>query len=68
MLFESIVEMISSVSNSHAILKVPMSELDNQLTNYKTTLEKEFNQDHLWVIYMQALGNLNATNDIKDSQ
>jgi len=58
LLFESIGDMVSGLSFSHTIVKVPLNELDQQIQSYRKTLEKEFNYDQLKDLYAETFGNI----------
>ena len=68
LLFESIGEMVSGLSYSHTIITINLSELEAQIVNYKQTLEKEFNFEHLQGVYLTAMENLKANDTAKDRQ
>ena len=63
LLFESIGEMVSGLSYSHTVITVPLGELEQQIFDYRKTLEREFHQDRLQDLLKQAFPNSSSSSD-----
>ena len=68
LLFESIGEMVSGLSYSHTVITVPLGELEQQIFDYRKTLEREFHQDRLQDLLKQAFPNTSSSDPALKAQ